>query len=521
MLKIIKKKSKLFFLLAVIIFSLPSVLSLIHAGFPLTDDGNWMVIRFSAFYENLRNGQFPVRFLTRLNNGFGYPVADFLYPLFMYIGVPIHIIGINFVNTIKVILGLSLIVSSVFAFLWLKKLFDNLSAFLGALLYLYFPYHLYDVYKRGSVGETLSLAIVPFVLWQIERKNILFTSLGITLLILSHNTLALLFIPLIFIYSLLRNKNLFKFILISFIFGIGSSAFFSIPAIYDTRYTVFSNTQISDFSNYFINSGNFEIIGVITPILLFVLLIYIFLNKKATRDKLFVFSLASALVTLFFTLPLSKSFWEIIPLTNLIQFPFRLLSILIVIFSFQLAFLISKLKGKSKIIIIVIFLILLVISAKPYLSVNNYQYHPDSFYSTNQDTTTVKNEYMPKWVKDTNLKFTTTRVENLTGKEVINVSYVTPNRISFNTYLVSERKIQVNLVYFPGWNAYVNGVRQKIDYEKNGLIILNLNKGQNNVRVIFEETQIRILSNFLSIISIVTLFIFYILLKNNRLKFKI
>src|SRR2546421_9202065 len=39
---------------------------------------------------SLRHGQFPVRFLPRLNHGYGYPVADFLYPLFMYIGVPLY-----------------------------------------------------------------------------------------------------------------------------------------------------------------------------------------------------------------------------------------------------------------------------------------------------------------------------------------------------------------------------------------------------------------------------------------------
>ena len=134
-----KKRSNLLFLLLCMALTMPSLIGLFHQGFFATDDGNWMVIRFSAFYEALRNGQFPVRFLFRLNNGFGYPVADFLYPLFMYIGVPIHILGFSFVNTIKIILGLSLVFSSIFTFLWLRKLFDNVSSLIGASLYVYFP----------------------------------------------------------------------------------------------------------------------------------------------------------------------------------------------------------------------------------------------------------------------------------------------------------------------------------------------------------------------------------------------
>src|SRR3990167_4271825 len=134
-----KKNSKLIFLI-LLIFSIPSVIGLLHSGFPLTDDGNWMVIRLSSFYENLRDGQFPVRFLSRLNHGYGYPVADFLYPGFMYIGSLIHILGFSFANSIKIILGVSLISSALFSFLWLRKIFDDFSAFVGALVYLYFHY---------------------------------------------------------------------------------------------------------------------------------------------------------------------------------------------------------------------------------------------------------------------------------------------------------------------------------------------------------------------------------------------
>src|SRR3989344_9659667 len=133
------KKNFNLFIIALLIFSIPSVIGLLHSGFPLTDDGNWMVIRLSAFYENLRDGQFPVRFLSRLNHGYGYPVSDFLYPGFLYLGSLVHILGFSFVNSVKIILGLSLILSAIFSFLWLRKIFDEIPAFIGSLIYLYFP----------------------------------------------------------------------------------------------------------------------------------------------------------------------------------------------------------------------------------------------------------------------------------------------------------------------------------------------------------------------------------------------
>src|SRR3990167_5974302 len=120
-----------------LLLMIPSIWFLLLPGFFESDDGEWMIIRFSAFYQALADGQFPVRFLGRLNNGYGYPVADFLYPGFMYLGIPIHILGLNFTDTIKALLVLSMLGSGLFSYLWLSKLFDKVSSFFGALFLVY------------------------------------------------------------------------------------------------------------------------------------------------------------------------------------------------------------------------------------------------------------------------------------------------------------------------------------------------------------------------------------------------
>src|ERR1700722_14282859 len=151
------KKKELLIILLLLALSIPAVLPLFHHGFFQSDDGEWMIIRLSAFYQAMHDGQFPVRFLQRLNFGYGYPVAEFLYPGSFYLGVLLHIIRFGFVNSIKIIFGLSLVGSSLFTYLWLRKLFARFPSFVGALFTLYLPYHLYDVYKRGSVGEVFAL----------------------------------------------------------------------------------------------------------------------------------------------------------------------------------------------------------------------------------------------------------------------------------------------------------------------------------------------------------------------------
>jgi len=136
------KKNNIFWFVLILIVLTPALYGIFHKGFFVSDDGNWMVIRFSAFYQALREGQFPVRFLARLNNGYGYPVANFLYPGFLYLGVPLKAIGFNSLEVIKILMALFMGSGIFFSFLWLRKFFDSYSSFIGAFVYTYLPYHL-------------------------------------------------------------------------------------------------------------------------------------------------------------------------------------------------------------------------------------------------------------------------------------------------------------------------------------------------------------------------------------------
>jgi len=507
---------KLKFLLILLIFLVPSVISLFKSGFFLTDDGNWMVIRFSAFYEAFKNGQFPVRFLFRLNNGYGYPVADFLYPLFMYIGVLIHVLGFSFVNTIKIILGSSLIFSSVFCFLWLKKRFDDFSSLVGSILYLYFPYHLWDVYKRGSVGEVLALAIAPFVLWSIEKGNLILVSIGYGLLIIAHNTLALLFLPIIFLYQILSatviNKKIFLRSLFPLILGLGLSAFFWIPAVYDKQFTIFDTVNVSNYSDYFISLNNFNLLGFI--FILGIIISLIFLYKK--RNKINIFFLSITIISLFLLSPFSDFIWKNIPFVSLVQFPFRFLSLITLSLAYLAASQLTVLNGKLKIIIGVLYLFVIFFSAKDFLKPQNYENYPDSFYSTNQDTTTVKNEYMPRWVKEVPVQMPKEKIEIILGEGQISNLSTNGNRYNFDFIAKQDSLIQINTVYFPGWVLKIDRKDTLIVYDENGLIRFRILKGSHKIEAKFTETRIRLLSDAISIGSLI--FILFLIL-NKKKKF--
>src|SRR3990167_948271 len=101
------------YLLVVIAISLIGMWPFFKKGYFESQDGEWMVIRFSAFHQTLASGQFPVRFVDRLNNNYGYPVSNFLYPLPFYLAEVPKILGLGFVDSIKTVFVISTVASAV------------------------------------------------------------------------------------------------------------------------------------------------------------------------------------------------------------------------------------------------------------------------------------------------------------------------------------------------------------------------------------------------------------------------
>ncbi|HEX7041823.1 MAG TPA: 6-pyruvoyl-tetrahydropterin synthase-related protein [Patescibacteria group bacterium] len=506
MLQLKGSKLTIFILILLGLLILPSLLPLIHSGFFLSDDGNWMVIRFSAFYEAIRQGQFPPRFLVRLNHGYGYPVADFLYPLFMYIGLPIKLLGMNFVNTVKIIFGLSIIFSGIFTFFWLRKSVGKLAAFIGAFVYVLFPYHMFDVYQRGSIGEVLALAIVPLALWQIERKNLIYTSLSIALLILSHNSLAVLFLPIILIYIVYRKIFSFKEIGLILLLSLSFGAFFWIPALYDKQFTIFDKTPVSDISTYFISIFS-SLIGWITGLIIVFSLI--FLRKKSQLSVKFF--LALSIISVFFVLPISYPIWKLTHIIPFFQFPYRFLSLTVLGISFLSGVTVELMPKKFKIFIVIAIVSVTYLSSWSYIFPKSYQYFPDTFYSTNQDSTTVKNEYMPIWVKDFPTSYTDQKIKIITGDGVINDVAFNGSNIESSVINNTKTITQLNIIYFPGWEVKVDGQRVNIFYENSsGLIQFPVDTGGHTISARFTETPIRLFADIISIISIAGLIFFVV-----------
>lgn len=113
--------------------SFPALRALLQPGGFTSHDLTHHVIRQISMDKLLSEGQFPPRWSGELNEGFGYPVFLFNYPLPALVGEVFHKIGLGFVDSVKAVLFSSMILSLLGMYLFLRSLLkDNLTAFLGS-----------------------------------------------------------------------------------------------------------------------------------------------------------------------------------------------------------------------------------------------------------------------------------------------------------------------------------------------------------------------------------------------------
>lgn len=487
-------------LLVVSIFALPILLLIIQPGFWVSDDGEWLVIRLSAFYHELGSGQFPVRLLSRLNHEYGYPVANFLYPGYLYLGSVIHALGFGVVDSVKILFSLSILVLGFSLFLWLKKDYQPRSALVGSLVGMYSPYLLFDVFRRGSIGEVLALAFAALTLLTIERKRLILSSIVYAALVLSHNILAIMITPLLIIYAWFRERMLVT----SFVFGLGISAFFWLPALFETRFTIFNQVLVSDWRHYMFRQDALAL--VVSLSVVFLPVAVLLLNNRVKQQKPVIYlMLAFVGATLFLASPLSSFIWEQTPLGRFVQFPWRFLSVTVfslpsLIAAYSQSLTRKELAGLG--LILFLFCSTSLYVNWPRERVNK----DDSFYETNDATTTVQNEYLPIWAKNLTGTRPAKKIASLYGTSEINLKKYKSSRLEFTVHAATSDVLDIHTLYYPGWIVErQNQTLSPAFVVDHGYIKIPVLPGEEHFLVAFKETQERLFADAISLLSLVSL----------------
>jgi len=481
--------------LAFVVFLLG--LPLLGPRFIPTHDGEYHIIRFMEFYTMLSQGYVFPRWAPTLNSGFGIPIFLFHYPFPNYVGSLFHFFGFQFVDAFKLALFSGYALAGGFCFLFLSKLWDKRSAFFGTIASLTVPYWFVDIYVRGSVGEVWALAWMFASLAAIVWKKRIFVSISVTLLILSHNVQALLFLPTIILFAWFKDRRSIWPIVL----GVVLSAYFWIPAIVERSFVVGLSTVSpldhfasvwellvpswgSEFSGKSIiaNKMSFQI-GII-PLVWLILAGWRYV--------------ALAAIIVFFMLPVSYILWTTVPGMIYIQYPWRLLSFFIPIVGVSAVYVAQRISNKTALVLSILSIVLVYSYARPVL----YERRDDAYYQSRGNftdgTSSMGNAFSTIWTPWKSQK-AESLVEVSEGTASI---IVDEQRLLFTKITVDAQtpiKMKINRLYFPGWEVYDNGKSIVTDHETDGLIHVLLVSGKHDVVVRFEETSVRRIGDAVSI----------------------
>ena len=527
-------------LLLLVVFTYWTVKPLFAPGyFSMHDDTQ--VARVIVMGRALRNGQFPVRWVSDLGYGYGYPLYNFYGPLPYYVGGGLYAAGVDAVVATKIMMGAGMVLSVFFMYALVQFLFGRMPGILAGVLYAYAPYHAVELYVRGAVGELWAYALLPLLFFGFflganaarKRDAAWIGSVALAGIILSHTitgyvTVAFYGIGLVLYTAYLLIHKRFHSSLITYyasllLIGLGLSAFFWLPAIVEMGYTNVTG-QIgvtANFRDHFvcipqlwnslwgyggsvpgcIDGMSFKI-GKLHIMLAILGAVFGFYSVR-----LFVII---GIASVFMALGISRGMWDSIPGFAYVQYPWRLLTGVALSASVLGGSVLFWIRQRwAKIGTFAILLIaILGLNVKLFAPQMTYDKPADFFESSEEllwRVSKVSDEYLPpSFSKPMNFGGVAREIlaSNRDRGLAVETEINTETYAKLHIQAQASMDVILNRAYFPGWQYWVNGVRQQ-DQIDHGLPQVSIPAGKSVVEIRFGNTPVRFLGNILSMLIIV------------------
>jgi hypothetical protein len=117
------------------------------------------------FDQSIRDGILWPRWGPHWGFGYGYPFWNIYGPLAYFVGQVFVLIGFDYVSAVKIVFALSVLGSGATMYLFARRLLGSAGGLISALVYVYVPYHIFDIYVRAALAESFAFVFVPLVFW--------------------------------------------------------------------------------------------------------------------------------------------------------------------------------------------------------------------------------------------------------------------------------------------------------------------------------------------------------------------
>lgn len=540
--------------------------ALLHPGFFLIHDFVHAA-RVAELLRAVQEGHFPVRWSGNFGYGYGMPLFEFYAPLPFYVGAAFYWVGLPMVTVLKLLW----VICSGFTVwggyklgreLWGRSGGLVLAAALGLA-----PYRAVNLFVRGSLSEAWGIMAMPWILYggvgviKGKKWGWWVLVLGVMTLMLSHNLTTLMFVPvsaaLLTLYAglqLVKSQNAAKGQILKRWFGLvgsyllaaGLSAFYLFPALVEKDYTKID----SILSGYFHYSQHFlylrqlirplwsyggsgwgpddgisfflgygQWLGLIgAGLLLLWASWHAWQNRAVVRKSgillnwLWFGALSTTLVAaVFMSLQRSEGIWNGVPFLTFIQFPWRWLSVVIMVLSLVLAWSLTLVKNQSNRWRYGALLVATIVVCNwSYFQPQSYLENADDYYYVNgprirAQMSSILPDYIPKQMSDELVPPTALFLVPAGVEDKVEVIVNKGHERLVKTSLLSPIVLHFTIADFPGWRVEIDGKEVEKKSGENGGIAVDVPAGEHLVGAYFGSTPIRVWSDRLSLLS---LFIF-------------
>lgn len=547
------KEKGYFVYLIILILTLPTFAGMLRPGiFSMQDPHLFRLFEFSRCVDDW---QLPCRWAPDATFGYGQPLFNFYAQASYFLGAIFHLLGFQLIDSLKLLFILSIAGSAVSMFFLAKQMWKNsLAALLASVIYVYAPYRALDVWVRGALPEAVSFALFPIIMLYFNKfiedkkqRDLLLLSFFSALLVITHNLSAFMFGFFLSIWGgfvvVTRGNFRLIFPLIgAFIFSLLISAFYILPLLLESQFVHFASTTTGyfDFRAHFTtlyqllisrfwgygasvfgtDDGLSLAVGQVQWVVPLIALSGLVL-KKDQRWRTVGILVFMGWLSLFLTHNKSTFIWENLSFFSFLQFPWRWLSI--ATFSFSLAaggvvFLLTRFRyliGVTS-IVVAIALTLPFFKEDIWFETTDKQELTGSRFE--EYTAMSRSDYWPIFAKEVPNSLApeiSSVTEGEGGGEFINK---TSNEAQYGFNIVSQNaQVQVPIVFFPGWKAHIDD--EEIDIYPSGiygLITANVSGGIHILTLSFTNTPIRTIGNIVSLLSLLTVVILLLKVKDKR-----
>lgn len=535
-------------MIIVIIISLATIAGLVFPGyFPMHDD--LQAMRIWELEKCFADGQIPCRWVPDMAFGFGQAIFNYYSALPYYLGVLIRLLfGFPILDTVKVLFAMSLVGGTLGMYYLSREFFGRSGGIIAGVLYALAPYRALNVYVRGALAESFSLAILPFLWLFIYRaiknpsyKNSVLVALATAALLVTHNISTMMYAGFTVLWALFwlaqnfKGKSVLSLFVGGFM-GLMLAGFFMLPVIFE-RTLIREEFFVSGYSNYaghfttlnqlflsrFWGFGgsafgendwmSFQIgwphwwVGVLAG---FLAIFGIFRKKSITKSIMVLGLLAMALFGLFMTHNKSTFIWEAIGPVSFVQFPWRFVGLSVFLLSLAAGGISVFIRGFARMCAVVgIVFLALVLNLNYFKPERTYGWLTDEVKLSGVDLEMQKRaaalDYLPVTVEEPPIEFAQSRPEIAEGNGEIPNFTKTSSTFFFDAYINEPALVDVPIFYFPDWEVYIlKGQGERVNAypsEEKGLIRIELPEGKHMVYGKFVNTPVRALGNILTVVG--------------------